>query len=62
MLQLIADFRNVASDPCLYVLVDVKSMSLVNIELLFIILYNTTALHHNTNVFSMEIKYSTAKK
>ena len=31
--------------------VGVKSMSPVDIELLFVILYNITALHHNTNLF-----------
>ena len=35
--------------------VGVKSMSPVDIELLFVILYNITALHHNTNLFSLEI-------
>ena len=45
---------------CLDVLVytvGVKSMSQVDIELLFVILYNIIALHHNANVFfSIEIK------
>ena len=36
--------------------VGIKSMSPVDIELLFDILYNITTLHHNTNVFSTEIK------
>ena len=36
--------------------VGVKSMSPADIELLFVILYNITALHHNTNLFSLEIK------
>ena len=36
--------------------VGVKSMSPADIELLFVILYNITALHHNTNLFSVEIK------
>ena len=31
-------------------------MSPVDIELLFVILYNITALDHNTNIFSIEIK------
>ena len=31
--------------------VGVKSMSPVDIKLLFIILYNIIALYHNTNVF-----------
>ena len=36
--------------------VGVKSMSPVGIGLLFVILYNIPALHHNTNGFSIEIK------
>ena len=34
--------------------VGVKSMSPVDIELLFAILYNITALNHNTNIFSIK--------
>ena len=33
-----------------------KSMSPVDIELLFVILYNIIVLHHNTNIFSIEIQ------
>ena len=33
-----------------------KSMSPVDIELLFAILYNIAARDHNTNIFSIEIK------
>ena len=36
--------------------VGVKSMSPVDIELLFITLYSLTALHHDTNISSFEIK------
>ena len=31
-------------------------MSAADIELLFVILYNIIALHHNTNIFAMEVK------
>ena len=31
--------------------VGVKSMSPLDTELLFVILYNITALHHKTNIF-----------
>ena len=37
--------------------VGVKSMSLLDIELLFAILYNITALDHNTNIFSIKILF-----
>ena len=43
-------------DLTLLYTVGVKSMSPADIELLFVILYNITALHHNTNLFSLEIK------
>ena len=36
--------------------VGVKSMSPLDIELLFAILYNITALDPNTNIFSIKIK------
>ena len=36
--------------------VGVKSMSPFDIKLLFGNLHNITALHHNTNIFSIEIK------
>ena len=36
-------------------MVGVKSMSPVDFELLFVNLYNITALHHNANVVSIEI-------
>ena len=36
--------------------VGVKSMSPVDIGLLFVILYIITTLDHNTNIFSVEIK------
>ena len=36
--------------------VGVKSISPVDIELLFVILYNITALHHNKKVCSVGIK------
>ena len=51
--------RNIKKPVCLYwygaYTVGVKSMSPVDIELLLVILYNITSLHHNINTFSMEI-------
>ena len=40
----------------LAITVGAKSMSPVDIKLLLGSLYNITALHHNTNIFSIEIK------
>ena len=40
----------------LEITVGVKRMSPVDIKLLFGNLHNITALHHNTNIFSIEIK------
>ena len=40
----------------LEITVGVKRMRPVDIKLLFGNLHNITALHHNTNIFSIEIK------
>ena len=44
-----------AGEPHTYT-VGAKSMSPVDIKLLLGNLYNFTALHHNTNIFSIKIK------
>ena len=42
--------------------VGAKSMSPVETELLFVILYNITGLHHNTNIFFCRNHASNLKK
>ena len=39
----------------LYSLATVGAKSLVDIELLFVILYNITAVHHNTNFYGHQV-------
>ena len=55
------DWKTMHRSPCLFIVhsthtVGVKSMSPVDIKLLFGNLHNITALHHNTNIFSIQIK------
>ena len=51
ILYLLPEYRYCTDTMYIYT-VGVKSMSPADIELLFVILYNITALHHNTNLFS----------